>query len=80
MTAHQKQGISWLEYQSQRTGKTVEELRQEMRERSALASRKNSGFASLTPTQRREVAQKGYKAGIGKTNNEKNSQNTSKEG
>jgi hypothetical protein len=36
MTEYQKQRISWLEYRSQVTGKTVEELRAEMSERARL--------------------------------------------
>lgn len=61
-----EQKITWLEFQSQKTGKSVEEVRAEMSRRSKLADRSKSGFASMTPERLSEVSNKGYQAGIAK--------------
>lgn len=63
---HNGRQISWLEYRSMKTGKSIEELKNEMRERGAKANKSKSGFASLTPERLKEVAKKGYDAGLGK--------------
>lgn len=52
----------WLEYRSKVTGKTVEQIREEMRQRSKLADRTNSGFASRTPEERKAISDLGVKA------------------
>lgn len=72
MTKEQRQKISWLEYRSQVTGQSIDEIRQEMSERSKKANKSGSGFASMTPERRTEVAKRGGKAGLGK-GSEKNS-------
>lgn len=61
-----KEATAWLKYESERTGKTIAEIKAIMRERSAKANRTNSGFKSMTPERRSEVAKKGYDAGLGK--------------
>lgn len=66
MTKEQRQKISWLEYRSQVTGQSIDEIRQEMSERSKKADKSGSGFASMTPERRTEVAKRGGKAGLGK--------------
>jgi len=66
MTKEQRQKISWLEYRSQVTGQSIDEIRQEMSERSKKADKSGSGFASMTPERRAEVAKRGFKAGLGK--------------
>ena len=53
---------AWLEYRSSVTGKSVEELRQMMSDRSKLANKKNSGFASRSPEERKAVSQLGVQA------------------
>ena len=70
MTYQGKQ-ISWLEYRSQVTGKSVEELRQEMRERSAKADKSKAGFASMPKDKLIKVAAKGGTAGAGKKRGKK---------
>lgn len=54
-----EQKITWLEFQSQKTGKSVEEVRAEMSRRSKLADRSKSGFASMNAKRRIEVAKMG---------------------
>ena len=66
MTKEQRQKISWLEYRSQVTGQSIDEIRQEMSERSKKADKSGSGFASLSKERLQEVASKGGKAGLGK--------------
>lgn len=65
MTDKNGQPISWLDYRSQVTGKSVEELRQEMRERSAKADKSKAGFASMDKERLIKVASKGGTAGLG---------------
>lgn len=64
MTYQGKQ-ISWLEYRSQVTGKSVDELRKEMSERSKLANKKTAGFASMDKKTLLKVSASGGKAGKG---------------
>lgn len=59
MTNEQKKAISWLEYKASQTGKTVDEIRKEMSERSNKADKSKSGFASLDKETRLKVASKG---------------------
>ena len=61
MTDEQGQPISWLEYKASQTGKTVDEIRKEMSDRSNLANKKNSGFASLDKETLIKIASKGGK-------------------
>lgn len=59
MTDSTGKPISWLEYRSQVTGKSVEQLRQEMRERSAKADKSKGGFASMPKERVAELGSKG---------------------
>jgi hypothetical protein len=71
---------NWLEYRAKATGKTVDEIRQDMRDLSKLAVEKrgkNHGFAKLSKEKRKEIAQKGYEAGLGKKNEADDSGQTS---
>lgn len=52
----------WLEYEAKRTGKSVEQVREEMRQRSKLADRSKSGFASKSPEERKAISQLGVEA------------------
>jgi hypothetical protein len=56
-----KEKSAWLEYRSQVTGKTVEEIRESMRQRGALQDKSKSGFAALSPEQLKAVSAKGGK-------------------
>lgn len=58
MTDENNQPISWLEYKASQTGKTVEEIRQEMRDRSKLADKSKSGFASMDKDRLKELGKK----------------------
>lgn len=51
----------WLEYEAARTGKTVEEVREEMRRRSKLAvqMRGLTGTQLMTPEKHKEISSKG---------------------
>lgn len=64
--------MNWVEYRAAQTGKTEEEIRQEMRDRSRLADKSKSGFASMEKKKLREVGSKG-----GKSSAKKNSQSNS---
>jgi hypothetical protein len=66
MTDSTGQKITWLEYQASKLGVTQDEVRQIMSERSKKADKSGSGFASMTPERRAEVAKRGGKAGLGK--------------
>lgn len=69
--AHISKKISWLEYRSQVTGKSIDELRKEMSERSKLADKSKAGFASLSKERLKEVQSRGGKAGLGKPRGKK---------
>jgi len=56
MTDSTGKKITWLEWRSQQTGKSVEELRGEMRERGAKADKSKSGFAQVDKDKLREYA------------------------
>jgi hypothetical protein len=71
MNDEPKKIITWLEYRSQATGKSIEVLRQEMRDRSAKADKSKSGFASMPEKKRLELSSKGGKAGLGRKNGKK---------
>lgn len=48
----------WLQYMSEKTGKSIEELREEMRARGAKADKTKTGFGSMTLERRKEISQK----------------------
>lgn len=54
--------ITWLEWRSQETGKSVEELREEMRQRGKLADKSRSGFASRPALERQMISKLGVEA------------------
>lgn len=56
----------WLKYRSKVTGKSVEELRQEMRERGAKADKSHAGFASMDKKTHLKISSKGGRGGKGK--------------
>lgn len=60
MTAKEKS--AWLEYEAKRTGKTVDQVRETMRQRSKLADKSKSGFASRSPEERKAISLKGVEA------------------
>ena len=70
MTYKGKQ-ITWLEYRSAKTGKSIEELRKEMSERSNKADKSKAGFASMDKEKLIKVAAKGGSAGAGKKRGKK---------
>lgn len=57
-----KDESEWLKYRSRVTGKSIEELRQEMSSRSQKADKSTSGFASLNPEQRQKIIAKSIKS------------------
>lgn len=59
MTYKPKTDSWWLEGMAKKKGVTVEEMREIMRQTSALASRKGTGFASMDKDRLREVQEKG---------------------
>jgi hypothetical protein len=53
--------LSWLEWRAQKTGKTVEEIRESMRQRGALQDKSKSGFAALPKDKLRAISSRGGK-------------------
>lgn len=52
----------WLRYRSKVTGKSIETIRQEMRDKSQLADKSKGGFAHLklnNPEKLKEIVKKG---------------------
>lgn len=60
MTA--KEESLWLEYRSKVTGKSIEELRQDMKSRAETLPAHKRGFASLSPEERKRISQAGVAA------------------
>lgn len=59
MTDSQGQSISWLEWRAQQTGKTVEEVREEMRSR---GRKTKNNFANRSKEERQRISQLGVEA------------------
>lgn len=62
MTKDQKERLTWLEYQSQVTGKSIDEIRAEMSRRSKLANPRSRGFAVMSKEKLAEVHRKAAEA------------------
>lgn len=55
-----QQSTEWLEYRAKVTGKTVHQIRQEMRERGSLSDKSNAGFTN--PEVAKRASKKGAEA------------------
>lgn len=59
----------WLKYQVEQTGKTVEQIRAEMSDRSKKANKSTSGFASMAPEKLKAAREKALKTRQAKSEN-----------